>query len=150
MTLEFKKGDLFESNAEVLVCPVNTTGTMARGLAKRFAARFNGLKGAFRQACLNKQVLMTVPWKYQTEEGPLVLCVATKRHYSNPSTIRDVESAIRGLANFLRFYKACVVAVPALGCGLGGVEWVRVKPLIQKYLGDAGIPQHVMAFEPEV
>jgi O-acetyl-ADP-ribose deacetylase (regulator of RNase III) len=38
------------------------------------------------------------------------------------------------------------VALPALGCGLGGLSWSDVKPRIEAALGD--LPIDVLVFEP--
>ena len=41
------------------------------------------------------------------------------------------------LANFCNTIKNdnTIIAVPQLGCGLGGLEWEKVLNLIRKYLG---------------
>ena len=45
------------------------------------------------------------------------------------------------------------LAVPALGCGNGQLEWQVVKPLIQKYVKEMDIPVEVYApleLSPEI
>jgi hypothetical protein len=38
------------------------------------------------------------------------------------------------------------IAMPPLGCGLGGLSWSQVKPLIEKYLSN--LPLEVFVYEP--
>lgn len=40
MVIQFRKGDLLESDASALVNPVNCVGIMGKGLAKAFKNRF--------------------------------------------------------------------------------------------------------------
>ena len=39
------------------------------------------------------------------------------------------------------------ITLPALGCGHGGLDWNKVKPLILKYLKTSS--NHILVFEPE-
>ena len=39
MPIEYRTGNIFDSGADVLVCPVNCVGVMGAGLAKQFAKR---------------------------------------------------------------------------------------------------------------
>lgn len=49
--IEFCKGDLFSSNANVLVNPVNCVGVMGRGLAFQFRIKFPGMFHRYKEAC---------------------------------------------------------------------------------------------------
>ena len=45
-----------------------------------------------------------------------------------------------------RFYRPVVsIALPRLACGLTGLDWNEVKPLIENQLGDLGIPVYIYA-----
>jgi O-acetyl-ADP-ribose deacetylase (regulator of RNase III) len=161
MSLEFVKGNMFAVNANVLVCPVNCAGAMGRGLAKRFARNYplgyqNGpsLKEAFKAACQEKLVLPGLVWHWKAINGEIVACVPTKRHWSDRSQLNDIKSGLRGLVRFLggrEVEQLCPlrVAVPALGCGLGGLPWSKVRPLIELLFGADQVPAQIMAFEPE-
>ena len=35
------------------------------------------------------------------------------------------------------------IALPRLACGINGLDWAEVKPLIERHLGDLGIPLYV-------
>ncbi len=153
MSLEFVQEDIFDLGCNVLVCPVNCCGTMGKGLAKRFAARFNGLRKAFRDACQSKQVLPGAVWAWQSEEGPLILCIPTKRYYAELSQIGYVKAGLRALVRFLGQRADAghsdKVALPALGCGLGGLYWEPVQALIQLFFEDDQTPAQVLALPPQ-
>jgi Macro domain len=77
----------------------------------------------------------------------LIINFPTKRHWKGKSRLEDVRSGLQDLVEVLRQYKVRSVAVPPLGCGLGGLDWCTVRPLIEEALG--ALPDlHVYLFEP--
>jgi O-acetyl-ADP-ribose deacetylase (regulator of RNase III) len=64
---------------------------------------------------------------------------ATKRKWRDDSRLDDIEA---GLAWFRKNFEAegvRSIALPALGCGLGNLDWADVGPLMCRYLHDIGI-----------
>ena len=75
----------------------------------------------------------------QSKPGPLKNSLIT--------VIEDIESGLKALIEELRVRKIRSVAVPPLGSGLGGLDWERVRPLIEEALGS--LPEvDVIVFEP--
>jgi O-acetyl-ADP-ribose deacetylase (regulator of RNase III) len=54
----------------------------------------------------------------------------TKRHWRGKSRIEDIESGLRALSEETRRLGLQSIAVPPLGCGLGGLNWKVVRELI--------------------
>jgi len=139
MPIVFVSGNIFNSSADALVCPVNTVGVMGAGLARSFAAAFPGLKSAYMAAAHRHMLDDGQTWAYRTERsgrGVLVACVPTKQHWRTPSTLDGVRAAIVGLVGWLgRHPDVRTIAVPQLGCGLGGLDWRDVRPLIIQHMG---------------
>lgn len=124
-------GSILDAPAQVLVCPTNTVGVMGAGLARAFAERHRGLAGAYRAACRSGLHRPDAPFAW-THPGGAVLCVATKRHWRDPSDIADVRVAAAAMFAWIADHEPASVAIPALGCGLGGLSWERqVRPLIE-------------------
>jgi O-acetyl-ADP-ribose deacetylase (regulator of RNase III) len=71
---------------------------------------------------------------------------ATKEHWRDPSRIEWIESGLSKLASAVSELQLSEIAVPALGCGLGGLPWEQVKALIEEYLGE--IPASVRVYPP--
>jgi O-acetyl-ADP-ribose deacetylase (regulator of RNase III) len=142
--ITWKKGDLFLSDCSVLGAPVNAVGTMGAGLAKEFARRFQGLEPAYKKACKEGSLSIGTPWLWHCDETQQnVLCIATKDHWKLPSEYLYVEQAMEWIAlNYARVGIADL-ALPMLGCGLGGLEWSRVKQTIERYLGHIDLPVEV-------
>lgn len=149
-----KEGSIFESGADVLVCPVNCIpGVMGKGLALEFAKRWPELKSAHRHAC--QAVRHLRPGMVTTTgvgAGVGRVCIMffpTKHHWGNPSKIEYIRD---GLADMRRWgdppdpFKS--FAIPAIGCGLGGLRWEDVRPLIVEALAPLDIT--VMLYAPKV
>jgi O-acetyl-ADP-ribose deacetylase (regulator of RNase III) len=56
----------------------------------------------------------------------------TKRHWRSKSRIEDIESGLVNLVDEVVRRRIRSIAVPSLGCGLGGLNWQDVRPLIEK------------------
>jgi len=55
----------------------------------------------------------------------------TKRHWRGKSHYEDIESGLKALVQEVRQRKIRSIAVPPLGSGLGGLQWSRVKAMIE-------------------
>lgn len=81
--------------------------------------------------------------------GTWVVWLATKAHWRDPSKLEWVDAglaAMRDQINFGPKPKIESVAIPALGCGLGGLNWADVLPLIEKHFADC--PATVYVYGP--
>ena len=147
--LTFVTGDIFAQPADVLVNPVNWVGVMGRGLALQFKRRYPAVFRAYRQACRDDAL----------RPGPVLLLPTgsarpraiahfpTKRHWRDPSRVEDIDAGLRDLATTIRRLRAPSIAVPPLGCGLGGLDWHIVRPLIAARLH--GLDCTIAVFEPD-
>jgi O-acetyl-ADP-ribose deacetylase (regulator of RNase III) len=134
-TIEQHQGDLFTAPAQTIVCPVNTVGTMGKGLAADFARRFPGLEEAYRRDCKAGRLTVEHPTLYK-QFTPWVLCFPTKMHYRDAS---QLEWIAQGLIYFTQNYQRAgitSIAWPRLGCGEGRLTWEQVEPMMLRYLGE--------------
>jgi len=76
-----------------------------------------------------------------------VINFPTKRDWRANSRYADIESGLKALVADVRRLGIQSIAVPPLGCGLGGLDWAKVRPMIEKAF--AGLPGvRVLVFEP--
>jgi O-acetyl-ADP-ribose deacetylase (regulator of RNase III) len=149
--VEFVRGNIFESGCDVLVNPVNCMGVMGAGLALQVKQAFPDVFKAYRKACLAGKLKPGLMHVTQTgRESPrYVINFPTKRHWREASRIEDIESGLEELVEtLLKLRGAKTVAVPALGCGLGGLAWPDVKRLIEAAF-DVVPGIKVRCYEPE-
>ncbi len=142
--------NLFETPTEALVNPVNTVGVMGKGLALQFRKAFPANYEAYVQACRRHEVVVGRMFVTEIEgrlTGPrLIINFPTKEHWRNNSRLPDIASGLVDLRRVLIDREVQSIAVPALGCGLGGLNWTDVRPLIETALND--LPMQVWLFPP--
>lgn len=140
MVVEYVEGDIFTSDAQAYVVPVNCQGTAGAGLAKQFKKRYPRWYKVYRATCKDGNltpgfVLCTSLLKPMMDDGPdWVLSFPTKTRWRWPSQIQFVEMSMHGLIHTVAMRDIKSVAMPHMGCGLGGLAWEDVKPLMDKYL----------------
>ena len=144
--ITYTKGNILNSKAQTLTCTVNCVGVMGKGLALEFKKWFPGLDKAYKTACETKDLRIGRPWVFKVTEAKQVLCFPTKDHWRNPSTYEYVTKGLGALREYHAAWQVYSLAVPPLGCGLGGLEWTRVKPIIEEYLEDLDLAVEV--YEP--
>lgn len=137
-------GDIFDSDAKVLVNPVNTSGVMRSGLALEFKKRYPGLHESYKTVCKSK-ALQIGKLQLWCKDGVRILNFPTKAHWKEPSKLEYIEE---GLKTFKKFYKSYCgengsVAFPLLGCGEGRLDSSEVVALIEEYLQDLPINVYV-------
>lgn len=133
--------DIFRSDAEILVCPVNGVGVLGAGLAMQFRNRVDGLE-AFYKDCCKRGFLKPgdVQWYYDIDSGKQICLFPTKRHFRDRSRLDDIDAGLIKLQWWLDWFgESYRVAMPRIACGLGGQQWQDVKPLIEKRLNQKQI-----------
>jgi O-acetyl-ADP-ribose deacetylase (regulator of RNase III) len=82
--------------------------------------------------------------------GPLpkwIIHFPTKKHWRNPSRPEWVREGLVDLVRVVREHGMRSIAVPALGCGAGGLDWRVVRPMMEDAFAE--LPDvHVMVYEP--
>jgi len=132
--INYVTGNILESKLQTITCPVNCIGVMGKGLALDFKNTFHGLFQQYKIACLNQQLKIGRPWIYRINDVKQVLCFPTKDDWRNPSTYEYIEIGMQGLNTLYLRGDINSLAIPQLGCGLGGLDWNNVRPIIENYL----------------
>lgn len=135
MPIEVVSGDIFEDDADVLVIPVNCVGVMGAGLAKVAKQKWPEMYTRYRNACHNGRIKIghgNITEYPQRENPEIIACLPTKIHWKNPSELEYVRYGLAWLRYDLWYNgpKKASIAIPALGCGLGGLDFTDVLPLI--------------------
>ncbi|MCY4260365.1 MAG: macro domain-containing protein [Rhodobacteraceae bacterium] len=147
--IKYKVGDILTEDAEALVNTVNCVGFMGRGIARHFKRAFPENFEAYAAHC--KRKAMQPGHVFVFETGAIspryIINFPTKRHWRSKSKIEDIKSGLISLVKEIRLRKIRSIAIPALGCGLGGLDWPEVRRLMQEALGELD-DVAVTIFEP--
>jgi O-acetyl-ADP-ribose deacetylase (regulator of RNase III) len=150
-------GDMFFSSMQTLTVSVNVRGVMGKGLASRAKYQFPDVYVVYQDACRSRRLTPAKPFLYKREVSleeeladlttPLptpnaakwFLLFATKRHWRDRSRLDDIEAGLAWLKDKHKTEGIQSLALPALGCGLGGLDWREVGPLMCRYLSQLDI-----------
>ena len=149
--LSWVDGDMFFSQMQTLTVSVNTVGVMGKGLASRAKYQFPDMYVVYQDVCRDKRLAMGKPYLYKREasldselaDEPFslpnlnankwFLLFPTKNHWKEASDPAGIEKGLQWLLANYRAEGIQSLAVPALGCGLGGLEWKEMGPLMCRY-----------------
>lgn len=136
--IHYKKGNLFESEAEALVNTVNTVGVMGKGLALQFKEIFPNNYKIYRDICKNGdfhigQMLITEESSIITGHK-IIINFPTKTHWKYPSEYSYIQEGLAALYDEIKCRGIKSVAIPPLGSHNGGLEWDKVKKMIEYHL----------------
>jgi len=145
------EGDLLSADVEALVNTVNTVGVMGKGIALQFKQAFPDNYSAYEAACKRGEVQLGKMFVFHrnTFSNPRVIVnFPTKKHWRGRSKLKDIESGLRALIQFVKSEKIQSIAIPPLGCGNGGLDWNDVRPRIEQAFAE--VPEvAVQLFYPE-
>ena len=124
--------DIFSSGAFALVVPVNCVGVAGAGLAREVARRFPHWEHRYKHDCRFGRTRPGHTAHYITGDHhpALIVSFPTKRHWRDTSRLDDIHAGLDHLGRWAKEAGLPSIAVPALGCGLGGLEWDNVYPMI--------------------
>lgn len=134
--IEYRRGDILNEHTEAIVNTVNCVGIMGRGIAAQFKKVYPQNFKLYATACKREEVQpgrMFVVTVSQLTNPKYIINFPTKRHWKGKSRIEDIVLGLESLANEVVALELKSIAIPPLGCGLGGLDWSEVKPLIQKF-----------------
>ncbi len=146
----YKTGNLFESEAEAIVNTVNTVGVMGKGIALQFKNAFPNNFKVYQKACKNNELkvgqLLITQEETLLNGRKIIINFPTKTDWRLPSEYKYIEDGLMELAAAINKNNIKSIAIPPLGAGNGGLEWIKVKQLIEQYLSD--IDCDIQIYEP--
>lgn len=124
-----KKGDMFTSDAGAFGHGVNVVGLMGAGVAVAFREKFPKNYVTYRNACEAEmfkpgETLVTV------EEGVFIFNMSSQDDPGPHARYEWTFSALLDAALQAEKFGVKTIAIPLIGCGIGGLEWAGVEYLI--------------------
>jgi len=134
-----RRGDMFTTDLECITNPVNSVGIMGAGLALAFKRRYPKQCDAFneesrlfaRNSFIDKELIRPMLYQRTIWGGDkTILMFPTKIVPSRKSELSWVVRSADIAAELLTIGGVGGVAMPKVGCGLGGLDWAVVKPAV--------------------
>lgn len=142
-------GDILLSGAKAIAHGVAPNDDFHQGLALQLREQEPALYKDFRHFCHGHHPKSGSLWTWMGADGRYVVNLFTQEgafdHGSKPghASLANVNHALHALRALVEKEKISSLALPRVATGVGGLDWNEVKPLIDKLLGDLGIPVYV-------
>lgn len=137
--IKYFEGTVFNSGACTLVNAVNTVGVMGAGIALEFRLRYPRMYYDYKKKCEEGKLVVEKVDYFNVDSNIIIVNFPTKVHFKYPSKLIWIE---KGLQYFVETYKEHSIksiAFPKLGASNGGLEWERVKVVMERYLSNLDI-----------
>lgn len=132
--------DLFNLRVDALAHGCNTKGIMGDGIARQFKVRYPQMFIEYASYCSAGLFNPGDVHFYKSgNDQPHVVNVATQTTPGGGARSDYIE---RGLVAVREMYKRWGIkslAIPKIGCGLGGLEWDEVNKIVEKIFGSSDL-----------
>ena len=127
--IEYADGDLFDAGIPAVAQGVNLDGVMGAGIAAEFRRRYPGMYREYAALC-SAGVLRLGSLHLWTYGEATVFNLATQRHPGPCAQLPAIRSSVRKMLRCAEVLSIPAVAVPRIGCGLGGLDWAQVNEVL--------------------
>lgn len=128
--------DAYEEENFILVQCISSDFQMGAGIAVLFNRKYNCKTLVENQYSKNY-------WKDKgyalTIKGIPVICLVTKEHYYDKPTYETIKQSLMMLKEICALKGIKSIAMPYIGCGLDGLNWVRMSEIINSIFKDTDI-----------
>jgi O-acetyl-ADP-ribose deacetylase (regulator of RNase III) len=123
---------------------------MGKGVALQFKMAFPDNFQFYQKAVHAGQVKPGTMLVYETrgvDNPKYIINFPTKVHWREKSHYEYIESGLEDLISVIKSLSIHSITLPPLGCGLGRLDWNRVRPMIESAFSQ--LPEvEVLLFEP--
>lgn len=133
--IELKHDDILNADVEALINTVNCVGVMGRGIALQFRKAFPANYEAYKLVCDRGELHPGELFVFSTgrlTNPRYIINFATKDHWKGNSKLSYIESGLQSLQQEIQRLGISSIAIPPLGAGLGGLNWLDVRPRIER------------------
>lgn len=135
------KADLFDMCTEVIVITTNGIvkkngeAVMGAGIALAMAKKaplFPKVFGDKLKKDGNHVSLFFVP----QVKGRKVITFPVKNHFKEKASLELIERSCQEIVKLADKCKLTQICLPRPGCGVGGLKWKQVEPILEKYFDE--------------
>lgn len=124
-------GDLFTTTRPAIGHGVNLKGVMGKGVAAQFKQRYPAMFTEYRAACTTGWLHGGEALLWEAPDGLIVVNLATQPVPGPTARVQWIEDALCDAFCQLHDRGISSLALPLIGCGLGGLRPHHVLPVLK-------------------
>jgi len=129
MTVEYRKGDIFTTEINVIGHGCNCVGSMGAGIALQVIKRNPEMLTEYQHRCHQQQFKPGAAWLWTNPTtGKSVLNLGTQYFPGANARLAWVKEALTAALSL----NLEAFAIPRIGAGIGGLDWEEVKAAIEE------------------
>ena len=145
--ISYTTGNILESGADCLVNTVNCEGYMGKGIAYQFKLKYPRNYEYYVKECRAKRMYPGRVLAF-CEDGKMILNFPTKDKWREKSSEEYIENGMSSLVKQIVDLNIKSIAIPPLGCGNGGLDWNRVKEIIERHIQTIKNKYEIIIYQP--
>lgn len=132
--IEYIPGNIFTSGADAIVVPCTLDGIMGGGLIQQVRDRWPQIMFTrYREDCAMRDLKIGKGRLYylgHLSTPKYLLMFPTREKFTSPSKLQFISEGLYWLSRTVENSDINSVAIPGIGCGLGGLRWDDVEEMI--------------------
>lgn len=121
---------------------------MGIGLALQIKSKYPRTFSEYVKACKEKRLSIGKIHWYK-EDNKIIINFPTKDKWREKSKITYISDTLPQLIVLIKELHIESIAIPPLGCGLGGLDWKEVKKILVQHLDDISTNLDIYIYEPK-
>lgn len=128
------QGDLFETDSPVIAHGCNCRGVMGAGVAKIVAQKYPDVRRIYKNLCSEDKFQLGYCQLIYSQFGSKIIANLGTQYYPGADArLNAIEMALENLGIQLKAFDINEVALPMIGCGIGGLKWEDVSVIVKKF-----------------
>ncbi len=134
----YKKGNIVDAKEEIIVHGCNAQGVMGSGVAKAIRDKWPEAYESYRQEYLKNGLKLGSIIMHNESDVVIANCI-TQENYGRDGkkyvSYDAIHKCMAALFNHCKEYDIKSIAMPKIGAGLGGGDWLRIEGIIKYEFG---------------
>lgn len=127
-----RKGSLFTSTADAYAHGVNTAGLMGAGIAIGFKHNWPDMYAEYKDLCKTGRLSPGSVFTYFAPDRT-IYNIASQDKPGKNARLSWLESGLFCALGRAAEDNVNTIAMPRIGCGIGGLDWVDVRDIVEHY-----------------
>ncbi|MBC9707541.1 MAG: macro domain-containing protein [Enterococcus sp.] len=131
--ITYKEGDIFTTDMPAIGHGVNCKGVMGSGIAVTVRKLYPDVYKAYAQYCRTPGLNGGDVFIMKSEvDGKYIFNMASQVKMGKNATYDLLEASLWAAFDGLEELELSGLALPQIGCGIGGLEWAKARPMIEE------------------